>query len=243
MNPGLYIVGTPIGNLQDITLRALDVLRQADLVVAEDTRHSRKLMERHALHSRLLSCHRFNEASRAESIIERIRSGASVVLVTDSGMPGISDPGSRLVAACRASGLPITCLPGPSAVTAAMALCGMGGAAFSFAGFLPRKPGARRRRLEELAARAEPIVIFESPFRLLRTLEEIESVMGPRPVFMGRELTKQFEECRVGTPAELRAAFAGRTVKGELVLIVSPAGRAGETAASADPPEIDPPPD
>lgn len=246
MDPGLYVVGTPIGHLQDITLRALETLRQADLVVAEDTRHSRILMDRHQIPARLFSCHRFNEASRAETILDRIRAGAAVALVTDSGMPGVSDPGSRIVYACRAAGLPVQCLPGPSAVTAAVALSGMGGAAFSFAGFLPRKSGARRRRLEELAAREEPVVLFESPFRLLRTLEEIEAVMGPRPVFMGRELTKQFEECRVGTPAELRAAFAGRTVKGELVLVVSPSGRrpADEEAEGGpeSPPRNDDPP-
>ncbi|HOW98713.1 MAG TPA: 16S rRNA (cytidine(1402)-2'-O)-methyltransferase [Kiritimatiellia bacterium] len=228
MEPGLYIVGTPIGHLQDITLRALDTLRQADLVVAEDTRHTRVLLERHGIPARLFSCHRFNEASRTDAILDRIRAGGAVALVTDSGMPGVSDPGSRVVAACRAAGLPATCVPGPSAVTAAVALCGFGGAGFTFAGFLPRKSGARRRRLEELAARHEPFVLFESPFRLLRLLEELEAVAGARPVFLGRELTKQFEECRTGTPAELRAAFAGRAVKGELVLVVAPAGRHDE---------------
>ncbi len=240
MDPGLYIVGTPIGNLQDITLRALDVLRQANLVVAEDTRHTRKLMERHGIPARLFSCHRFNEASRTETILERIRAGAAVALVTDSGMPGVSDPGSRVVAACHAAGLPVTCLPGPSAVTAALALCGMGGAAFSFAGFLPRKPGARRRRLQELATRDEPVVFFESPYRLLRTLEEIEEVMGPRRVYLGRELTKQFEENRVGTPLEIRAAFAGRAVKGEIVLVVSPAGKDGKDSVSVEDPASGP---
>jgi 16S rRNA (cytidine1402-2'-O)-methyltransferase len=240
VDAGLYIIGTPIGNLQDITLRALEVLRQADLVVAEDTRHTRKLLERHEIPARLFSCHRFNEASRAETLLDRIRAGAAVALVTDSGMPGVSDPGSRVAAACRAAGLPVTCLPGPSAVTAAMALCGMGGAAFSFAGFLPRKPGARRRRLQELAGRDEPIVIFESPYRLLRTLEEIEEIMGPRQVYLGRELTKQFEENRVGTPTELRAAFAGRVVKGEIVLVVSRAGKDGRESASVEDPASGP---
>ena len=245
MDPGLYIVGTPIGNLQDITLRALEVLRQADLVVAEDTRHSRILLERHGIQSRLFSCHRFNEASRVEAVLDRIRTGASVALVTDSGMPGVSDPGSRVVAACRAAGLPVACLPGPSAVTAAIALCGMGGAGFSFAGFLPRKSGARRRRLQELASRDEPVVIFESPHRLLRTLEEIGEVMGPRQIYLGRELTKHFEESLTGTPTEIRAAFTGRTVKGEIVLVVSPAGRlagivSGDAVDSAAHPAADP---
>lgn len=233
MKPGLYIVGTPIGNLQDITLRALEALRSADLIVAEDTRRTRKLLARHGIAGALTSCHRFNEAARSGDIIARIRAGAVVALVSDSGMPGVSDPGARIVAACRRMGLVVTCLPGPSAVTTAMALCGFGGSPFSFGGFLPRKPGARRRRLEDLLGRDEPVVLFESPHRLLGTLEEIEQVAGARPVFVGRELTKQFEETRTGTPAELRAAFGGRAVKGEIVLVVAPAAQQASTASGA----------
>lgn len=225
MDAGLYIVGTPIGHLQDITLRALDVLRAADVILAEDTRQTRKLLDRHGIPGPLLSCHRFSEAARTQTILNRIREGAAVALVTDSGMPGVSDPGDRLVAACRAAGLPVTCIPGPSAVTTALALSGMGGAAFTFAGFLPRQPGARQRRWRELAARDEPVVVFESPHRLLRALEEIEAVMGPRQVYLGRELTKHFEESLVGTPSTLRAAFAGRSVRGEIVLVIAPASR------------------
>lgn len=223
MKAGLYLVGTPIGNLQDITLRALEWLKGASLVVAEDTRQTRKLLDRYEIHVPLASCHRFNEASRVDFILGKIREGGAVVLVTDSGMPAISDPGSRVVAACHAAGLPVTCAPGPSAVTTALALSGFGGAAFSFAGFLPRKPGPRRRLLAALCAREEPVVFFESPFRLLRSLEELRELIGPRPIFLGRELTKQFEEGLTGSAAELTAAFAGRAVRGELVLVISPA--------------------
>ena len=232
MNPGLYLVGTPIGHLQDITLRALEWLKGVHLVVAEDTRQTRKLLDRYGLQVPMASCHRFNEASRVAFILEKIRGGAAVALVTDSGMPAVSDPGSRVVAACREAGLPVTCAPGPSAVTTALALSGFGGSAFTFAGFLPRKSGARRRRMEELAARGEAVVLFESPHRLLRCLEELHEVLGPRPVFLGRELTKQFEETRVGTAADLRAAFAGRAVKGEAVLVLAPAGRRDAEAES-----------
>lgn len=223
MNPGLYIVGTPIGNLGDITLRALETLKSADLIVAEDTRHTRKLLDRYEIRSPTMSCHKFNEASRVQLLLGRIREGQAVALVTDSGMPAVSDPGSRVVAACRAEDLPVTVIPGPSAVTAAVALCGFAGEGFAFDGFLPRKSGARKKRLARLASCDVPVVLFESPYRLVKLLGEIAEVMGPRRVFVGRELTKQFEEARTGTPADILAAFAGRTVKGELVVIVAPA--------------------
>ena len=225
MDAGLYIVGTPIGNLGDITLRALETLRAAGLVVAEDTRESSKLLNRYEIKSPLISCHKFNEASRVELILEKIRAGVAVALVTDAGMPGVSDPGSRVVTACREAGLPVTVLPGPSSVTAAVALCGFAGAGFLFEGFLSHKSAARRRRLGECAGLEVPLVLFESPYRLLKLFEEVRDVLGPRRVFVARELTKKFEECLTGTPDELTAAFAGRTVKGELVVIIAPADR------------------
>ncbi|MFH0953415.1 MAG: 16S rRNA (cytidine(1402)-2'-O)-methyltransferase [Verrucomicrobiota bacterium] len=239
MNPGLYIVGTPIGNLGDITLRALETLKSADLVVAEDTRHTRKLLDRYEIRTPTMSCHKFNEASRVQLLLGRIREGQAVALVTDSGMPAVSDPGSRVVAACRAEGLPVTVMPGPSAVTAAVALCGFAGEGFFFDGFLPHKSGARKKRLARLASCDVPVVLFESPYRLVKLLGEIAEVLGPRRVFVGRELTKQFEEARAGTPADILAAFAGRTVKGELVVIVAPAE--GEGPRAAGPAVIDTP--
>ncbi len=224
---GLYLVGTPIGNLEDITLRALRILGEADVILAEDTRISRRLLDRHGIHRPLISCHRHNEAGRAEQVMRRIRQGEAVALISDSGMPGISDPGSRVAQACRRDGSPVTVVPGPSAVTSALALSGLGGGSFCFAGFLPHKSGARLRRLRELCARPEPVVLFESPFRFVKLLGEIESVMPRRRVFVARELTKVFEECREGTAAELRQAWTGRAVRGEFVVILSPAGDSG----------------
>lgn len=222
MKPGLYIVGTPIGNLEDITFRAVEILRDVDVIMAEDTRRTRKLLARYDLTTPMVSCHKFNEASRVQKAVHEIREGSAVALVTDSGMPAVSDPGSRVVSGCRDEGLEVIIIPGPSAVSAAVALSGFGGAGFHFDGFLPRKRGARRKRLEALAEETVPVVLFESPYRLLRSLREIEEIMGSRPLFVGRELTKKFEEGLCGTPAEIYRSFDGRTVKGELVVIIAP---------------------
>lgn len=234
MTPGLYIVGTPIGNLQDITLRALETLRDAHLILAEDTRHTRILLDRHGLRTPMLSYHKFNEAARADEVLARLRAGEAIALVSDSGMPAVSDPGARLVAACREAGLPVTTIPGPSAVTAAVALAGFPAHGFVFGGFLPHKSGARRRGLESLARQELPIVLFESPYRLMKLLDEIEAVLGARRVFVGRELTKRFEECLRGTPAELRAAFANRAVKGECVVVIEGSSAADTPAPVED---------
>jgi 16S rRNA (cytidine1402-2'-O)-methyltransferase len=222
MDPGLYIVGTPIGNLGDISLRALEALREADAILAEDTRHTRKLLTHYEIRKPLVSYHKFNEAARVDEIMARIRDGQALALVTDSGMPSVSDPGARLVSACREAGIALTAIPGPSAVTTALALSGFREDGFLFAGFLPHKGRARRRRLSQAAASGLPVVLFESPYRLMRLMDDIEEELGPRPVFIGRELTKKFEETRLGTPAEIRDAFAHRTVKGEVVVIVGP---------------------
>ncbi|NCC50172.1 MAG: 16S rRNA (cytidine(1402)-2'-O)-methyltransferase [Spartobacteria bacterium] len=221
MEPGLYLVGTPIGNLEDITLRALRVLREADVIMAEDTRHSRILLNRHEITTHMISCHKFNEASRIERVRERIDAGQAVALITDGGMPCISDPGARLVSACREAGHYVTVIPGPSAVSAAIALSGLVEKAYHFEGFLPHKSGGRARRLSELAAGTTPVVIFESPYRLIKVMGEIEEQMGPRLVFVARELTKKFEEGCRGAPRDIIRAFEGRTVKGELVIIIS----------------------
>jgi len=221
--PALYLVGTPIGNLEDITLRALRVLGTVDLVLAEDTRHSRILFKRHDLHTPMLSCHKFNERARVDLLVERVLGrNEAVALITDSGMPAISDPGARLVSACRAAGVPAVVIPGPSSLTAAAALSGLIEGPFLFEGFLPRKSGQRRRRLEELRNAGMPVMLFESPYRLLRLVEEIGDVMGEIPLYLGRELTKHFEESIAGTPAELLAQFSQRTVKGECVLVLNP---------------------
>jgi 16S rRNA (cytidine1402-2'-O)-methyltransferase len=230
MEPGVYIVGTPIGNLGDLGLRALETLRGAEVILAEDTRHTARLLARYEVRATLVSCHRFNEASRVRLVLDRVRGGARVVLVTNAGMPAVSDPGARMVRACRREGIPVRVVPGPSAATAAVAASGFGGGGFHFEGFLPRKPGARGRRLEELAAEPCPVVLFESPYRAGALMEELAGVLGTREVFVGRELTKLNEECLWGTAAELGAEFArraegrgARPLKGEIVVVWAPA--------------------
>lgn len=224
MDAGLYIVGTPIGNLGDISARGLETLREADLIIAEDTRHSRRLTDRYDISTRLMSCHKFNEAQRSEQIIERIQEGQAIAMVTDSGMPCISDPGSRVVLLCHDAGIPITSVPGPAAVTTAVALSGFGEKGFIFAGFLPHKSGGRKRDLLKWAEADLPVVLYESPYRLIKVLNEIEEHLGAdRTVFVAREMTKKFEELTTGTPAEIRDSYEGRNVKGECVVIFQPA--------------------
>jgi len=223
MDAGLYIVGTPIGNLGDISFRALETLKEANLIVAEDTRHTRRLTSRYEITTHMMSCHKFNETQRAEQIVERIEKGEAVAMVTDSGMPGISDPGARVVTLCREAGVMITSIPGPAAVTTAVALSGFGEKGFIFAGFLPHKSGGRKRDLLKWAEADLPVVFYESPYRLIKLLNEIEEHLGSgRTVFVGRELTKKFEELSTGSPAEILALYEGRNVKGECVVIVQP---------------------
>lgn len=227
MPAGLYLVGTPIGNLEDVTLRALRILRSASHILAEDTRHTRRLLDRHGIATPMISCHKFNERARRDEILRRIRAGEALALVADAGMPGISDPGARAAAAVRAAGFPVAVVPGPSALTAAIALCGATESrGFLFEGFLDHKTAARRRRLRELADFAAPVVFYESTHRILKLLDEVEQELGPaRTLFLARELTKKFEETLLGPPAELRRHFQTHSFKGEFVAILLPAGR------------------
>lgn len=225
MKAGLYLVGTPIGNLEDISPRALDVLREVEVILAEDTRHTRKLLSRYEIHTPLQSSHAHNEARQADGLVRRIRNGAAVALVTDSGMPCISDPGARTVDACRAAGLPVWGVPGPSAVTLALALSGFPADRFLFEGFPPVKAGARARRIESWREEDRTVVLFESPHRLLRLLEALAEGLPDRNVFVGRELTKRFEEHQRGRPDAVLEAYRGRTVKGECVVLIAPSGR------------------
>lgn len=222
--PGLYLVGTPIGNLEDITLRALRILRDATHILAEDTRHTRRLLDRYGLSTPMISCHKFNERARIEEILRRIQAGEALALVTDAGMPGLSDPGARAAAAVREANLLVTVIPGPTALTAAIALCGASqGRGFLFDGFLDHKTAARRRRLNQLADFPAPVVLYESTHRILKLLNEVEEELGPeRQLFIARELTKKFEETLSGTPAELRTHFATHSLKGEFVVILLP---------------------
>jgi 16S rRNA (cytidine1402-2'-O)-methyltransferase len=222
--PGLYLVGTPIGNMEDITLRALRILRSASHILAEDTRHTRILLDRHGISTPMISCHKFNERARADEIIHRIHAGEALALVSDAGMPGISDPGARAADAVRAAGLPVTVIPGPCALTAAIALCGATESrGFLFEGFLDHKTAARRRRFRELADSPAPVVFYESTHRILKLIDEVEEELGPaRTLFFARELTKKFEETILGTPAALRAHYSTHSLKGEFVVILLP---------------------
>ena len=209
--------------MQDITLRALQALREADLVAAEDTRHSSVLLLHHSIKKPMLSLHEHNEASRTAALVEEIAAGKSIALVTDAGMPGISDPGFRLIRACRERGLSVTVLPGPSAVLTALVGSGFPSDAFFFGGFLPVKSGRRRSELERAISRHETSIYFESPHRLVKSLDILVEIAPDANVCIARELTKKFEEYRRGTPAELRAHYQARQPKGEITVVISPA--------------------
>ena len=219
---GLYIVGTPIGNLADITLRALSILSSVSIVFAEDTRRTRQLFSRYGITTHLQSYHKFNEAARIDLITSQLQSGKAVALVSDAGMPVISDPGARIITACRENELPVYVIPGPCSISTTIALSGIGGQGYLFDGFLDRKSATRKRQLTRYIDAEHPVVLFESPYRLIKLMNEIEEVLGARMVYVGRELTKKFEELIAGTPAAIRDRFKTGKVKGELVVIISP---------------------
>lgn len=219
----LYLVATPIGNLEDITLRALRVLRECDVVAAEDTRRTGQLLKHFGISKPLLSYFQFNEAKRSEEIIERLRRGEKVVLVTDAGSPGISDPGERVVKAAIAAGMRVESVPGPCALVAALTASGLPTDEFHFIGFLPHKSGQRRNKLESLKAFDGTLVLYESPFRIEKLLAELKEVLPQREIVLARELTKKFEEFLRGTPAMLLELAQKRRLKGEFVVMVSPA--------------------
>ncbi len=228
--PGtLYLVATPIGNLEDITLRALRVLRECDVVAAEDTRRTGQLLKHFEISKPMISYFAFNEAKRSEEILERLQRGEKVALVTDAGTPGISDPGERVVRAAVAAGLRVESVPGPCALVAALTASGLPTDEFHFIGFLPHKSGQRRKQLEALKPFAGTLALYESPYRVEKLLGELSEVFPTRRVVLARELTKKFEEFLRGTPAELLALVAKRSLKGEFVVLVS-----GEVVADAD---------
>jgi 16S rRNA (cytidine1402-2'-O)-methyltransferase len=222
----LFLVATPIGNLEDVTTRALRVLREADLVAAEDTRHTRRLLEHFGIPAQVVSLHEHNERARAASLVERVQSGQDVALVTDAGSPGIADPGYPVVRAAVAAGVRVESVPGPSAVITALQVSGLPTDAFLFAGFLPPKGAARRRRLEELSAHRETVVVFESPHRIEACLSDLEAVWRERPIALARELTKLHEQVLRGTAGEVRAALRAEWKRGEMVLVLGGLTRA-----------------
>jgi 16S rRNA (cytidine1402-2'-O)-methyltransferase len=216
----LTLVPTPIGNLGDITLRALEVLREADLVLTEDTRKTGRLLKYFGLTKTTRSHHKFNEHGTLESLVSQLAAGTSMALVTDAGTPGISDPGFLLVRTCIEKGIPVETLPGPTAFVPALVNSGLPCDRFVFEGFLPQKKG-RNRRLEEMAGEKRTMVLYESPYRLARTLEQLAGILGPeRKAAVSRELSKLHEETVRGTLDELHRHFAEGQVKGEIVLVV-----------------------
>lgn len=217
----LYIVATPIGNLDDITLRAINTLRDVPVVACEDTRHTQLLLNHLGItNKRLIACHSHNEAASSQGIVNLLLQGQDVAYCSDAGTPGVSDPGSRLVCAVRAAGLSIIPIPGPSALTTLISASGLQGKTFTFEGFLSPKPGRRRNRLSELLTRAEAFVIYESPFRIQKTLSDLQSLDDTRHIVLGREMTKAFEEFLFGTPSEVLAQL--KVIKGEFALVVLP---------------------
>jgi 16S rRNA (cytidine1402-2'-O)-methyltransferase len=229
--PGvLYLVATPIGNLEDITYRAVRVLGEVDVIACEDTRETRKLLDRYGIRKPTISYHEHNEAERAAELAARMLAGEKVALVSDAGMPLVSDPGYRLVRAAIENGIPVEPIPGASAALTALAASGLPTDTFHFGGFLPPKTGQRERLLESLENEHATLIFYEAPHRILEALASIESVLGPRPVVVARELTKLHEEILRGTGAEIHAVLAARAaIKGEMTLLIGKA-----TAPRAD---------
>lgn len=221
----LYVVATPLGNLGDITLRAVETLKAVDGIAAEDTRHTRALLTHLGISKPLYSCRSANEAPSAAGLIRLLDQGQNLAYCTDAGTPGLSDPGAVLVGAVRAAGHTVVPLPGPSAFAALLSVAGPVGKSITFEGFLPVKPGRRRSRLKELLARGEAFCVYESPFRLLKLLEELCALEPGRKMIVGREMTKIHEEFQAGTGAELLSLYKGRsTIKGEIAVLVAAQG-------------------
>jgi 16S rRNA (cytidine1402-2'-O)-methyltransferase len=222
----LYLVATPIGNLEDITLRALRTLRECDLVAAEDTRRTGQLLNHVGISKPMLSYFKFSEAKRSEQILERLQRGEKIALVTDAGSPGISDPGERVVKAAIEAGFRVESVPGPSALVAALTASGLATDQFHFIGFLPHKSGQRRKKLESLKSFDGTLILYESPYRVEKLLGELNDMFGNRQIVLARELTKRFEEYLRGTPAELLERVRRHGPRGEFVVLIE--GREGE---------------
>jgi 16S rRNA (cytidine1402-2'-O)-methyltransferase len=217
----LYVVATPIGNLEDMTYRAVRVLGEADLIACEDTRQTRKLLDHYGIQKPTISYHEHNETERSAELTARLLAGTVIALVSDAGTPLVSDPGYRLVRAAVENGIPVQALPGASAALTALAGSGLPTDSFHFGGFLPHKPGQRIKALEALAEEPATLIFYEAPLRILEALEAIESALGARPVVVARELTKIHEEFLRGTAAEIRAVLAARDVlKGEFTVLI-----------------------
>jgi 16S rRNA (cytidine1402-2'-O)-methyltransferase len=229
----LAVCATPIGNLEDVTLRVLHELEAADLVLCEDTRHTKGLLERHGIHARLLSYHQHNEAQRTAELLPRLDAGERIALVSDAGLPGVNDPGARLIAAALVAGAPVTVLPGPSAVETALVASGLVGERYQFLGYLPRGAKALGALWSELGGWSHPAVAFESPRRLPATLSSLAAALPERPVAVCRELTKRFEEVVRGSAAEVAGRFQ-EPPKGELTLVIGAGVASSEPAGASE---------
>ena len=216
----LYIVSTPIGNLKDITYRAVETLKNVDLIAAEDTRHTKKLCQHYDIETPLTSYFEHNEMKKAEMLLKELRAGKNVALVSDAGTPGISDPGYKLINLAMKEHIPLSVIPGPTAAIAALSLSGLPTDRFLFDGFLPVKPNARRKKLEELKQYSGTIIFYESPHRLIKTLEDIAVVLDNPTVVVTREITKTFEEVKKAPARDLLAAFSSKPPKGEFVSLL-----------------------
>lgn len=223
----LFLVGTPIGNLEDISLRALRVLRQVPLIAAEDTRVTGRLLARYNIETPLVSFHEYSDSSKLESLLAHLRS-SDLALVSDAGMPGLSDPGYNIIRAAIGLGVPVIPVPGPSALVSALVVSGQPTDGFVYLGFLPRRATARRQLLTDVSSEKRTLVAFEAPHRLINALEDIARILGERPVAVARELTKLHEEVQRGTPAELLSHFAEHPPRGEITLVIG--GMVGEEA-------------
>ncbi|MEW6682090.1 MAG: 16S rRNA (cytidine(1402)-2'-O)-methyltransferase [Nitrospirota bacterium] len=227
----LYLVSTPIGHLEDITLRALRVLKEVDLIAAEDTRHTQKLLARYDIHGTLTSYHDFNKETKAPVLLARMLDGASVALVCDAGTPTISDPGYFLITRCIEAGVPVVPIPGPCAAIAALAASGLPSDRFHFEGFLPKPSGRLAKRLAVLRDYPETLVLYESPHRLLKTLKALLAAWGDRPAVIARELTKMHEECLRGTLSSVIAEVERRPRRGEITLLIGGCDRLRRSTA------------
>ena len=216
----LYIVSTPIGNLKDITLRAIDTLKSVDLIAAEDTRHTKVLLSEYQINTPLTSYFEHNEIKKAEYLLGLLKEGKNIALVTDAGTPGISDPGYRVIKSAQENNIPMTAIPGPTALIAALTLSGLSAHSFVFEGFLPVKSGARRKKLEELKAEKRTVIFYESPHRLEKTLLDIQDVLGDPEVVCAREMTKKFEEVLRGKCSEILSGLNSSKLKGEFVILI-----------------------
>jgi 16S rRNA (cytidine1402-2'-O)-methyltransferase len=219
----LYLVATPIGNLEDITLRALRVLKEADLIACEDTRQTQKLLQHYAIHKEMVSYHAHNELTRSPELVIQLEQGAQVALVSDAGTPVVSDPGYRLVVMCLRHHIPVVPIPGPSAFVAALAASGIPTDEFLFVGFLPPRAGARRKKIDALKSEPRALVFYEAPHRLAETLSDAAEILGDRHAVVAREVTKIHEEFLRGSLAELRDAARERPPRGEITLMIGPA--------------------